>query len=473
MNEERQNSKLLSVSTVDNTDESTSILSGIIFFLLCLIFILSVVLFGGVDILTLGLNSVLIGLLAIFWLLETAVKKEFRYNPSVLQIPIFGLIVIGAMQLLPVSNLNLPAGLLSLPATATLSAAPYSTRFALVQLVGYFIFFAAALAFINNLKRLQKLVGIILFFGTVAAAFGVLQRFSNSELIYGFRAPGQAFFFASFINQHHFAAFMEMTIGLTLGLLFGKKAVKSDKKILLVILVLIMGTALVLTASRGGLISLLAVVAFIVIISARQKSGKESQTNFEESSRFRRVAVYAGSGLFLILLLLGSVLLFGGDDSLLRGIGFANQADFSNGRLHFWSVAWQIFLDNPILGAGLDAFGTVFPKYDSWNGFFRVEQAHNDYLQTLADAGILGFACIAAFVYFLFKKSLPVMKNGSDYFARGAAFGSLAGCFGILIHSFVDFPLRTPSNMFCFLILTVMATNFIMPEKIARKRRTR
>lgn len=471
MNEERQKSKLLDISIVERADETTSILSGVIFFLLCLIFVVAVVFFGGVDVLTLGLNSILLSFLAILWLIETGLKKEFRYNTSALQIPVLGLIAIGAIQLLPVSNLNLPADLLSRPATATLSAAPYSTRFALVQLIGYFVFFAAALTFISNLKRLQKIVGIILFFGTLAAAFGVLQRFSDAELIYGLRSPGQAFFFASFINQHHFAAFMEMTIGLTLGLLFGKKAVKNDKKILLVILVLIMGTALVLTASRGGLISLLAVIAFVVIVSARQKSGREAHTETEEGNRLRRVAVYLGSGFVLVLLLLGSILLFDGDDSLLRGIGLGNQADFSNGRLHFWSIAWQIFLDNPIFGAGLDAFGTVFPKYDTWNGFFRVEQAHNDYLQTLADAGILGFACIAAFVYFLFKKSLPVMKNSSDYFARGAAFGALAGCFGILIHSFVDFPLRTPSNMFCFLTLTAMATNFIVPEKISRKRR--
>jgi O-antigen ligase len=61
----------------------------------------------------------------------------------------------------------------------------------------------------------------------------------------------------------------------------------------------------------------------------------------------------------------------------------------TSGRSHFWGVAWQVFLANPIIGAGLDAFGVAYPKYDNWNGQFRVEQAHNDYLQILADAGIL------------------------------------------------------------------------------------
>ncbi|MGH9818565.1 MAG: hypothetical protein ACRD43_00240, partial [Pyrinomonadaceae bacterium] len=40
---------------------------------------------------------------------------------------------------------------------------------------------------------------------------------------------------------------------------------------------------------------------------------------------------------------------------------------------------------------------------------------------------------------------------------RSITIGALAGCFGILIHSFLDFPLRTPANMFFFLILTALA----------------
>ena len=41
------------------------------------------------------------------------------------------------------------------------------------------------------------------------AFYGILQRLVNLEAIYGARLPGYAHPFASFINQHHFAAFME------------------------------------------------------------------------------------------------------------------------------------------------------------------------------------------------------------------------------------------------------------------------
>ena len=88
----------------------------------------------------------------------------------------------------------------------------------------------------------------------------------------------------------------------------------------------------------------------------------------------------------------------------------------------------------------------------------RVEQAHNDYLQILADAGILGFACAAAFIYLLFKQSFQIIGNTKDRIRRYTAVGALAGCFGILLHSFFDFPLRTPSNALFFLIFVVLAT---------------
>jgi O-antigen ligase len=305
------------------------------------------------------------------------------------------------------------------------------------------------------------------------AFFGILQRLANAESIYGVRPALQSIPFASFFNQHHFAAFMEMTIGLTLGILFGKGA-KKDMQILLIIAALIMGMAIIFTGSRGGMISFLAVLGFILFTNVlwdRQKPDDESESDVS-ISLFRRNLALVGGGLVLILVLFGSVILLGGDQSLMRGVGLnSDEADLSSGRTHFWSVALQIFFDYPILGAGLDAFGTAFPHYDSWNGMYRVEQAHNDYLQILADAGILGFICVIAFIFLLFKQSLKTIGKASDPFRRNAAIGALAGCFGIIVHSFFDFPLRTPSNAFYFLTMVALATVSIYYPNLHRTRK--
>lgn len=456
--------------TLAEEDNEPSRLSSFIFFLLCAIPIFSTVAFGAVDAWALGLLSLFSCLIVIFWTADAFFKKELQFNSSLLQLPVLGLILIGLIQLLPLRRAGISGDLLSVPAVNSLSLASYQTRLAVTQLIIYFIFFAAALVFVNNRKRLQKVVLTIIIFGSLMAFFGILQRLANPEAIYGLRQVGQAVPFASFINQHHFAAFMELTSGLTLALLFGKSA-KKDKRFLLIIAAVLMGIAVVLTSSRGGMISLMGVINFVIISNLLDKQNDKHAVKTDKKS-YRRNLVLIIGGLALILVFFGAVILLGGDTSLMRGIGLqSGQQDISSGRSHFWLIALQIFFDYPILGTGLDSFGTAFTRYDTWNGNFRLEQAHNDYLQILADAGILGFICIASFIYLLFKKSLQIIGKTADSFRRDAALGALAGCFGILLHSFFDFPLRTTSNAFCFLLLVVLATVSIKHPKLHRRKK--
>ena len=74
----------------------------------------------------------------------------------------------------------------------------------------------------------------------------------------------------------------------------------------------------------------------------------------------------------------------------------------------------------------------------------------------LADAGIIGFGIAAAFIYLLFSRAMKQLSaaNGADMTFR---IGALGGCFAILLHSFVDFPLRTPADAFFFLLLAAIA----------------
>lgn len=452
---------------------SPSRLSGIIFFILCATLVFSVGAFGAVDLWALGVLSLLSGSIAVLWLADAWFRKEFQFNLNSLQIPLLGLVAVGLIQLLPLRRPEIPADLLSIPAAASLSLAPYATRLATVQLIVYFIFFAAALAFINNENRLRKIVLTIIIFGSSMAFFGILQRLADLEAIYGLRLPGQAVPFASFVNQHHFAALMEMTIGVTLGLLFSRET-KNNRRIFLSFAALVMGVAVVFTSSRGGMISLIAVIGFIVAANILQKSAND--TNFPDGGSGksnRRVFAFIGGGVGLIAVLFGATLLLDGDESLLRGAGLSNPDEITNGRLHFWSIAWRIFLDHPLLGAGLDSFAFAFTAYDTWNGTYRIEQAHNDYLQILADAGIAGFVCAAAFIFLLFKHGRRAIRQSADSFRRSTATGALAGCAGILIHSFFDFPLRTPANAFFFLTLTALAVVSIAPPKKSSRRRRR
>jgi len=324
------------------------------------------------------------------------------------------------------------------------------------------------LTFINSSERLSRVVNFVVIFGAGMAFYGILQRLGNPDGIYGLRATPQSIPFGPFVNEHHFAAFMEMIGGLTLGILFGEKTTR-DRRVLLAVAATIMGTAVAFTGSRGGMLAFVFVVLFVVLMRVMSR---ESRSETEGPKR-RKFYNHAGAFVvaFAFLAIIFSLVLFlGGNDQLLRGTGAAAAgAEISTGRFHFWPIALKIFFEHPAFGAGFDSFAGAFTRFDTWPGLFRVERAHNDYLQTLSDSGVAGALCIVSFIVLLFRQGLRVVRDTHDY-RRYTAIGALAGCFGILVHSFFDFPLRTYSNAFFFLLLAAIATVSI-PDEHRRRRR--
>ena len=361
---------------------------GAVLFMVCFIAIFANIALGGVNTGILSLITLLVGVLVVFWFLYAWKSQKLNISTNVLQLPIIGLILIGIVQLLPLSSPEVPANLLSVSPVSSLSLDPYSTRFAVLKLIMFLIFFNAALTFINSQTRLRKVVFTIVIFSSIMAFFGILQRLASPQFIYGLREVKQAIPFASFVNQHHFAAFMEMTIGLACGLLLGR-ATKKDKFLLLIMSILLMGISILFTGSRGGLLSLLGVIGFLVIMNViyrkknMQDAADENKQTPNQFISIRNLELIIG-GVLLVVVLFFSVIWLGGGDSILRSTGVnINQDDYTSGRIHFWGVTLQIIKDNPIMGTGLESFGVAFTKYDTWEGKFRVEQAHNDYLPNL------------------------------------------------------------------------------------------
>jgi O-antigen ligase len=419
-------------------------LGGFIVVTICVMFVFATLAFGLVDSWGLAFLSLSAVLIVILWTINSIKQGEFRFNKNVLLIPMLGLLCLGFIQLLPLFSPNIPTDLLPVTAVSSIS------------------FFAAALTFIDNEKRVVKVAVTIIIFGTVMAFFAIIQRLANFEGLYGFRSlnQSQAVGFGSFVNQHHFAALMEMTLSLTLGMLFSSVA-KKEQMFLIIFSAVLMTIAVLFTGSRGGMLSLIAIGIFFATVRL---------FNFEkrnEVPKSKNVLISVAAILTVVVVVVGITFFLGEDASLIRSIGLSEstQADVSSGRLDFWKIALQIFIHNPILGSGLDSFAVAMSKYDTWNGTFRIEQAHNDYLQVLAEAGLIGLGCVATFVFFTFKNGLKNIKSSEDRISRGISLGALAGCLGIFIHSIFDFPLRTPSNMLIFLVLIVLATTSVSSRK--------
>ncbi len=451
-------------ATTESDIEISQYSTGI-FVVLCVTIGLAIAAYGAVDPFAQSILSILSFVLIALWAADSFQAGELRLSKNSIQVPLLALIVVGLVQLLPFGSNGDPSAILNVPATNALSLDPWATRMFTIRLVIFLVFLAACLTFLNNSGRIRRAVIFLVSFGTLLGFFGILQKLADPDAIYGLRLTPQALPFGPYVNQHHFAALMVMMSGPVIGFLVAGK-VRRDLLPLLWIAAVMMAVAGFFTGSRGGMLSYAAMTGFALFAAGRYRT---PETSDEERTIFSKVIPFAGAAV-LGIVILGVAVLLGAGSNLIRGFGLTGGVDdISSGRLHFWQVALEIFAANPVLGAGLDGFGVAFPFFDTRNGAFRVEQAHNEYLQMLADGGIIGFACVTIFIFLLIRKGLSSIKEAGPSVDRGIRIGAMAGCIGVLVHSFFDFPLRTTANAFVFLMLATVAIQSVTAEVKSKK----
>jgi O-antigen ligase len=160
---------------------------------------------------------------------------------------------------------------------------------------------------------------------------------------------------------------------------------------------------LVLTESRGAWAAL--AVASVVLVALR--------------FRLRRAHV---------IVLLAALAIGGGISVWSAG------TDFYGERPSYWRVAWRDFRDNPALGSGAGTYVLAWGTTLSPAGYVATD-AHNLYLESLAEVGPVGLALLAAAL------GLPLLalRRGGIATAAGAAYVAF------LLHAGVDWDWEMPA----------------------------
>src|SRR6266481_9102102 len=261
------------LGTPERTKRRHTLASRLAFLTICVAVVLTALAYGTVHYWALAAFALSAAGLICLWCVDGLVLRSVQLSRNALQWPLVGLVVLGLIQLLPFRTAD-NAGLPLSPARA-LSLDPYATRLVLVQIIALLIYFVATLIFTDTPRRLRTIVRTIPIFGFLLAMFGLTQSFTtDGTRVYWFRQLSQSTAFGPFINRHHFAGYMELAIALPLGLLFSG-SLEPHKRPLYAFAALLMAIALIMTNSRGGIISLIAEILFLAIIaSQRGESGE-------------------------------------------------------------------------------------------------------------------------------------------------------------------------------------------------------
>ena len=141
----------------------------------------------------------------------------------------------------------------------------------------------------------------------------------------------------------------------------------------------------------------------------------------------------------------------------LSGSGNSAETRTGGSRNEIWRATWQMFKANPVSGVGLGGYWAAIPAYHDASGSLTPQEAHNDYLELLASAGIVGAALGCWFLIVLAKRIKSNLRAG-NLFRRGVHYGAVLGIIGVLVHSLFDFGLHMLVNALVFAALIVIAT---------------
>jgi O-antigen ligase len=106
-------------------------------------------------------------------------------------------------------------------------------------------------------------------------------------------------------------------------------------------------------------------------------------------------------------------------------------------RLAHWQAAFYMASDHPLIGVGLGNYEVAYPEYGLPSWPRALGHAHNDYLNTLAETGIIGLAGYLVGWAFIVYWTLESLR-GAGPVLRGLSLGLLGTWTHLAVHSMVD-----------------------------------
>ncbi len=333
----------------------------------------------------------------------------------------------------------------------------YVARGELLKIVIYaFLFFAI----LNNLHRqesTQLIAFVVIFLGMAISIYAIYQFFTKSAFVWGiwlFEKPPQYLGRGSgtFICPNNFAGFLEMIVPLGLALTLAGRS-KPTIKVFVGYASVVMLVGIGVSLSRGGWIATGAALLVLFVILVLSRNSRLPAVVF--------LALLVGAGLFFFKHTYQPQKRW---QQMFRESG--NVDDI---RFHLWKPAVQIWQNHFWWGGGPAHFDYLFPSVRPEVVQMRPGRAHNDYLNTLADWGLVGAVLVASawgLLYWGAFKTWKFVRRANDLAAKPSnrsalVLGAAVGLLAILFHSALDFNMHIPANAILAVALMAMLTGHL------------
>lgn len=414
-------------------------------------------------------ESLLLVLLLV-WALKLATAGQATVRVPVLALPLAALLVLALLQGVTRTDEEGWRWSAALDVEAT--------RFATLTIFCLCLGFLLAANVLVGRERMLSFARLVTLYGLGLAIFGLMQHFTWNGKFYWLREPSTPVTspFGPFVNRNHFAGYIEMLLPVPVALMT-MRGVRREVRLIYFFAAVVMGIAVIVSLSRGGMISLAVSLSFVLVVSLCAASARRQKQMSELGAPQRiwlSVPITQFAAVIVISLTIVAGVFWVGADPVLKRFSegsVANSATVSEAfykdRGFIWRDTLAMIRANLTMGVGIGSFATAYPMYTQGDGSVIVMQAHNEYLQALADGGISG-GLIALSFLLLLVRDIKRSLGHPDSTQATLALGFSGGIVALLTHSLFDFNLQLPANALLFLMLCAIVSH--ISERTAQAR---
>lgn len=313
---------------------------------------------------------------------------------------------------------------------------------------------------ITRRAAVQTLFTVVVVNGALFAIIGILQKVTQAKFVlWGLDSVNRAgYFFSTIIYKNHAGAYLNLVLILCTGMLYWhfsraeRRMERTSPAPVFAFCGVLLGMSVLLTNSRAATILLLAfvLIAFIGFIIRCSVYRSETRSPWVITLLCAIFALFIGLGAYFLNTerafdRLGKLLEDGKTDSSVVTRTLARQA------------TWQMAKDNLVTGWGAGSFRHYFPVYQrEYPEIYQVsrgpsrppltmrwEYAHNDYVQLLAELGLIGASLILAMLACGVRHLMKLRV-----YARPHLMFIVLALVITAAHAWVDFQFHNPAILF-------------------------
>jgi len=398
----------------------------------------------------LKINTILGFIVLLAWIFAIMFNaKKWKLQPNILAIPI-------ALFILAV--------LLSITQAINLERAYIVTTFVIFTILLSIL----AINLIANKDDLIKIIRVLLISSLVVGGFGLFQfagdvvGLPNSITLlkqgYDSRVFGFPRIQAFSMEPLYYADYLFIPICLGLAYFFGQVKNFFWNRWVIIVLVIMLLLNFILTVSRGAYLGFIASFLILAVLL------------FKKIFTWKHILI----GLIAI-----AIVGYGVAFALSKGDTRATNEfmkhvflrDYTvgesvQGRLSAFEQALQAYNDNPVLGIGIGNYGPYTRGYPGFTPFDGWAIVNNEYLEILAETGLVGMVTFGLILVILIWRSLLAIIKSKDDFLKLTMIGLLAA-FGGILAQYASFSTLYIMHIWVLIGLMVVTQNLIFKKEVA------